>query len=67
VGPPAPARRCEARWTALALAGLADLEQVPVEAVDRELTTRLRVCASDLLHVGESVRIDGEFDVVAGA
>jgi hypothetical protein len=67
VGPPAPARRCEARWTTLALAGLADLEHIPAEAVDRELAPGLCVCASDLLHVGEPVRIDGELDVVAGA
>ena len=67
VGPPAPARRCEARWTTHVLAGLADLEHVPAEAVDRELAPGLRVCASDLLHVGEPVRIDGELDMVAGA
>ena len=67
VGPPAPARRCEARWTASELAGLADLQHVPAEAVDRELTPRLRMCPSNLPHVGEPVRIDGELDVVAGA
>ena len=67
MGPSAPARRCEARWTTLALAGLADLQHVPAEAVDRNLAPGMRVCPSDLLYIGETVRIDAELDVVAGA
>ena len=66
MGPPAPGMRREARWTTLVLAGLADLEHVPAEAVDHKLAPGLRVCPSDLLHVGEPVRIDRELDVVAG-
>jgi hypothetical protein len=34
-------------------------------SVDRELAPRQRMCPSDLPHVGEPVRIDGELDVAA--
>ena len=67
VGPPAPERRCEARWASLVLAGFADLQHVPAAAVNRKLAAGLRVCASDFWHVGEAVRIDREVDVVSGA
>lgn len=50
-----------------AIAGLAGLQHIPAEAVDRKLAPGLPVCPSDLLHVGEPVRIDRELDVVAGA
>jgi hypothetical protein len=46
------------------LAGLADFQHVTAEAVDRKLAP---LCPSDLVHVGEAVRIDREVDVVAPA
>ncbi len=67
MGPPAPARRCEARWPTRVLAGLADLQHALAEAVDRKLGRNLQVWVSGCRHVGETVRIDDEVSVVAAA